>query len=331
MKKIFSKETAIGLVFIAALILLFVGINYLRGINVFKSEHVYYVSLNNVTGLSVSAPVNINGFKVGQVRDMSYDKDKPGYVIVEIDLDDEIQLPEGTVALMESDLLGTASINLKLGTGQTMIPEGSWIPGEVPGGMLDKVTESLLPAVDVVVPKVDSLLTNVNNLVADPALKASVQRLDAMTENLLATTEQFKAIMGTLPPVTDNARIITGNLVKTSEGINGLVKDVDGTVANVNGLIANVNGLIANVNDVATGVKDIPLADLVESIQATLHNLQTLTSELNDALNSRESTLGKIMNDPALYDNLNHSIQSLDSLFNDIKKNPKRYISIKLL
>lgn len=331
MKKIFSKETAIGIVFIAALFLLFVGINYLRGVNVFKTGHPYYISLNNVTGLSVSAPVNINGFKVGQVRNMTYDKDKPGYVIVEIDLDDEVQLPEGTIALMESDLLGTASINLKLGQSKEIISEGSWIPGEVPGGMLDKVTQTLLPAVDSVVPKVDSLLTNVNTLVADPALKRALERIDVMTENLVSTTQQLNALMATLPPVTANAQQITGNLVRTSDGLNGLMNDVGGTVANINGLIANVNSLITTVNDVALGIKDIPLNNLVDTIQTTLQNLEKLTADLNAALNSSDSTLGKIFNDPALYNNINHTIQSLDSLFNDIKQNPKRYISIKLL
>lgn len=303
MKKIFSKEAIIGALVILALVILFTGIDFLKGVNVFQKENTYYVSYENVQGLAVSAPVTVNGYKVGLVRDIAYEYDNPGHVRVDIDIDDELRLPEGTTASLESDLLGTASIALHLGTSPKYINPGAELPGIIPSGMMDKVSNDLLPAVGNVFPKVDTLLTNINNLVADPALRESVNRLDALTANLVATTTRLNALVATLPPITSDIKQITGNFVQTSE---------------------ELNTMAANINEV-------PVDSLVSSLQATLDNLKEITAELNTNLNNPNSTLGKLMNDPALYNNLNASVQSLDSLFVDIKKNPKRYISIKLL
>lgn len=303
MKKIFSKEVIIGFLVILALAVLFVGIDFLKGINVFQKENTYYVSYENVQGLAVSAPVTVSGYKIGQVREISYEYDNPGHVRVDIDINDDLRLPVGSRAVLQSDLLGTASIVLELGTSQEMIAAGSELPGYVPAGMMDNISKEVLPSVSEIFPKIDSLLTNVNMLVADPALRTSIQRLDALTNNLVLTTGKLNVLVSTLPPITSDIKTITGNFAETS---------------------GEINELAANLNR-------LPVDSLINSLQLTLDNLHAISSELNENLRNPDSSLGLLMHDPALYNNLNHSIQSLDSLFIDIKKNPKRYISIKLL
>lgn len=299
MKKIFRKEVIIGVCVIAALAIIIFGINYLKGVNVFKATNYYYVTYTDVAGLAVSAPVNVNGFKVGQVRDISYMYDNPGHIKVEISLDKELMLPKGTKALIVSDMLGTATISLDMASGTDFYAIGSEIPGSIAPGLMTKVTDDILPAVGNIFPKVDTLLTDADALISDPALRASVQRLDAITANLQATTVYINRVLGTLPPITADIKKITEN--------------VDATTEQLNRLMANVN--------------DMPIDSVVASIQSTIDNLNTLSERLNEP----NSTLGKLMNDPALYNNLNATVSSLDSLFVDIKKNPKRYISIKLL
>lgn len=299
MKKIFRKEIIIGVCVIAALAIIIFGINYLKGVNVFKATNYYYVTYTDVAGLAVSAPVNVNGFKVGQVRDISYMYDNPGHIKVEISLDKELMLPKGTKALIVSDMLGTATISLDMASGTDFYAIGSEIPGSIAPGLMTKVTDDILPAVGNIFPKVDTLLTDADALISDPALRASVQRLDAITANLQATTVYINRVLGTLPPITADIKKITEN--------------VDATTEQLNHLMANVN--------------DMPIDSVVASIQSTIDNLNTLSERLNEP----NSTLGKMMNDPALYNNLNATVSSLDSLFVDIKKNPKRYISIKLL
>lgn len=299
MKKIFRKEVIIGLSAVVALVILFVGIDFLKGVNVFKASNYYYVTYTDVQGLAVSAPVTINGYKVGQVREISYQYDNPGHVKVEIALDRELKIPKGTRAVLSSDLLGTASIALELADSKDFYDVGAELQGFVPKGMMDNVANNLMPSVQAIFPKVDTLLTGINALVADPAIASSVKRLDAITSNLEVATRQLNAIMATLPPITHDVKSITGNVSVAS---------------------ANLTKLTGKMNS-------LPIDSLMNELQKTAANLHELTRQLNNP----NSTLGLLMNDPALYNNINKTVRSLDSLFIDIKANPKRYISIKLL
>lgn len=299
MKKIFRKEVIIGLSAVVALVILFVGIDFLKGVNVFKASNYYYVTYTDVQGLAISAPVTINGYKVGQVREISYQYDNPGHVKVEIALDRELKLPKGTRAVLSSDLLGTASIALELADSKDFYDVGAELQGFVPKGMMDNVANNLMPSVQAIFPKVDTLLTGINALVADPAIASSVKRLDAITSNLEVATRQLNAIMATLPPITHDVKSITGNVSVAS---------------------AELTQLTGKMNS-------LPIDSLMNELQKTAANLHELTRQLNNP----NSTLGLLMNDPALYNNINKTVRSLDSLFIDIKANPKRYISIKLL
>ena len=114
MKKIFRKEVIIGICVLVALAILILGIDFLKGVNVFKPTNYYYASFENVEGLAVSSPVMLNGFKVGQVREMEYEFDNPGHVLVEMSLDSRLKVPQGSKAVLGTDILGTASIVLHL-------------------------------------------------------------------------------------------------------------------------------------------------------------------------------------------------------------------------
>ncbi|MDE7125124.1 MAG: MlaD family protein [Muribaculaceae bacterium] len=299
MKKIFRKEVLIGIIAIISIAILVIGIDFLKGINVFKPANYYYATYTNVEGLAISAPVTLNGYKVGLVREISYQYDNPGHVMVQMSLDKELRLPKGTVALLSTDLLGTAGIQLQPGTSSDIHTVGDHLTGENKKGLMDNIAGEMLPAVNRMIPKIDTLLTSVNSLVADPALAASIRRIDAITANLEASTRKLNAIMGTLPTITQNVNSITASLASSS----------------------------ADIAEISAGVKQMPLDSIADNIYAITTNLMALSEQLND----KNSTIGRIMNDPSLYDNLNNTISSLDSLFVDIKKNPKRYISIKLL
>lgn len=299
MKKIFRKEVLIGLIILIALAILFVGIDFLKGINVFKAANYYVATYTNVEGLAVSAPVSVNGFKVGQVREINYEYDNPGHVKVEISLDKNLKVPYGTQAVIKTDMLGTSTIELKMGADPAFHAVGDELEGVVASGLMDNVTNSLLPSVGNIMPKIDSLLTNLNAVVGDPALLNSMKRLDNITANLEAATSRLSVVMAKLPAVTSDVKDITSNLVKGSDDLTKLTEKMSG----------------------------IPVDSLADNIAAITANLKELSEQLNDP----NSTVGKLTHDPALYNNINSTISSLDSLFIDIKKNPKRYISIKLL
>ncbi|MCM1483585.1 MAG: MlaD family protein [Muribaculaceae bacterium] len=293
-----KKQFAIGLSVIVALLVLVFGINYLKGINMFKATNYYTASYTNVAGLAQSAPVMLNGYKVGIVRDIRYEYDNPGHVLVELSLDKELHLPEGTEAVIASDMLGTASVELHMGTSDRYIKVGSRIPGSTAAGLMDNLSGNMLPAIIGMLPKIDSILVSLNAVVANPALTSSVERLDKVMANLETSSRQLNTFMASMPAIANDTRGITGNLYTMS----------------------------TDLTDMASKLNKLPLDSTMQNVYEASASLKVLMEQMNDP----NSTLGALMNDRALYNNLNNSAASLDSLLKDVKQNPKRYINIKV-
>ena len=298
MKK-FNKEFAIGLSVIVAILILIFGIDYLKGINLFRPAHYYLAYYDNVDELTVSSPVLLNGYKVGQVREVNFNYNQPGKVEVVMALDKHLQLPEGTVADLGTTLLSGARIELTMGKGPGMIPTGGEVPARVKAGLMSSV-QDMMPAVTGILPKVDSLLYNLNLLVADPALTASIQRLDGITDNLLSTTKGLSSTMNNQMPRLAN------NAVKVTQSLDSIV---------------------GNIGQLSYQLKTLPLDATVDNVNQLTANLSQFSRQLND----KNSTLGLLTSDPELYNRITQVSADIDSLLIDIKKNPKRYISIKLL
>lgn len=294
-----KQEVTIGLCVILALGVLIFGVNYLKGVNLFKASNYYYAEYTNAAGLQVSAPVSLNGFKVGQVRAINYEYDNPGHVKVELALDKALRVPVGSKAVIEQDILGTSTIVLHMTQASEYEKVGSTLASETAKGLMDNVSQNIMPGVSAIFPKIDSLLTSINALVSDPALAASVKRLDAITRNLESTMVQINRTTAALPATMGNVNAITGNL----------------------------NTVSSDLAVFSGELKEMPVDSIMDNVNALSANLRALSAELNNP----NSTLGLITHDRALYDNLNGAVASLDSLLIDVKKNPKRYISIKLL
>lgn len=298
--KFFTKNVKIALTVLVGLILLYWGINYLKGINLLTPANYFYTEVETAEGLLEAAPITVNGFQVGQVREINYDYQKNKITIM-LAMNKEMKVPEGSTINMVSGLLGGTSLVLNLGSGPAM-KTGSYIPTSELPGLMDHVTDNVMPMVNEMLPKVDSIMSNVNGLTSDPALLAALSRLDGITRQLNASAQQITILM------------------------NGLNRSVPGVMSNVNGITNNLNGATGNITDFSASLKQMPLDSTIQALNATLANLQSLSQQLND----KNSSLGKIINDRDLYDNTNHAIASLDSLLMDIKANPKRYINVKV-
>lgn len=306
MKKIRTKEFIIGGSVLLSLLILFFGIDYLKGINIFKSANYYYASYTNVTGLAQSAPVTLNGFKVGLVREISYEYDNPGHVLVELSLDKQLKLPVGTKAAIVTDMLGTSSVELRMAAGKDFYEIGSKLEGVVSGGLVDKLGGDLMPTITQLVPHIDSLVVAMTKIAGDPALLSSVQRLDNIMANLEVSTKNLNAAMA---------------------GVPALVNTANGTMTNVKELSENLTQISAALAVLSDDLKNMPLDSTMQNINNITANLDRATEQLN----STNSSLGLLLNDPALYHNINNSAAHIDSILIDLKKQPKRYIpSIKI-
>lgn len=301
MKSFFTKNVLIALTVVVSLCLLYWGIEYLKGINLFKPANFYYAKFEKVEGLTVSAPVTVNGFQVGQVREINYDY-ADNQITVLMSLDKELRVPRGSQVSLSSDILGTAALTLNLAKNDSYYNVGDEIPTAVKAGLMDKVGDDVMPQVVAMLPKVDSILSNVNGVLSNPAINTSVSRLDGITAELARSSQQLTLLM------------------------NSLNRSVPGIMGDVKGVTGNLYTASGDIKHLSANVRNMPLDSTIKSLNATVANLQALSAKLNN----KESSLGLLLNDKALYNNANSSVMSLDSLLKDVKKNPKRYITIKV-
>ena len=287
----FSKEIQIALVAIVGLVVLFIGLQFLKGLNLFSTDSRYYVKFDNISGLSVSSPVYANGYRVGVVEEIIFDYEKRGDIVAVVGVDKKLRLPQGSFAEIASDLLGNIKLELIFGSdASTMMAPGDTLTGGLQLGAMARAAD-MIPQIEKMLPKLDSILACVNTLLADPALANSLHNVDQITADFTKTTKEL-------------------NLLTAS--INRQMPEI---LQNANGVLANTNKLTGNLND-------LDIAATMGHVNTTLQNVEQMTAMLN----SKEGTLGLLMRDPSLYWNLNSTMMHADSLMVDLKSHPKRYV-----
>lgn len=286
-----SKEAKIGAAGIVAIVLLYYGISFLKGINLFSSQNRYYVEFANICQLTQSSPVYADGYSIGLVRDIVYNYNNPGHVVVAIDVDPELRIPAGSTATLETEMLGTVKMNILLANNpKQRLEPGDTIAGGVTSGLMDAAA-NMLPAIEKMLPKLDSILNAVNTLVNDPALANTLHHTEQMTSNLNSTTAKLDKVMNSLPELTSNLNTVCLNAQSLTAHMDEKIQqlDVEGTMAKINTTLANVE-------------------------------------QMTNKINSKEGSIGLLMNDTELYNNLNLTMANAASLLGDFKEHPKRYV-----
>ena len=290
-----TKEVKIALVAIVAIVILYFGMQFLKGLTMFSSDNTFYAHFSDVSGLSPSSPVYANGYRVGVVEDIDYDYSHPDNVVATIGLDKQMKLPRGTRAEITSDLLGNVKLELRFGDNiLDQLQVGDTIEGGAQQGLMSKAGD-MVPQVEALLPKLDSILSSVNALLADPAIRNSLGNIEDITASLTTTTRQLNQLTAQLN------------------------HQVPQMLAKADTMLENTNGLTRQFND-------INLPQTMKRVDNTMANLEQTTA----AMNSREGTLGLLMHDAGLYRNLNATMNSADSLLIDLRQHPKRYVHFSL-
>ncbi len=293
MKTVFTKEAKIGLVSIVSLALLYIGINYLKGVNLFKPVNHYYVAFSNVKGVTVSSPVFVEGFKVGLVREISYDYDTTGKISVLVSLEDKMRINKGSYITVVNSFLGGAELHIHLNTFvDDYFHSGDTIEGRMETDMMTSVQENLLPGIEQMMPKLDSILGGLQTLVNHPALTQSLAHVEQTTASLEHSSRRLDQLLAKDVPV----------------------------------IVENLKGITANFESVSGQLKELDLAGTMRTVNATLANLKLTT----DKLNSADNSLGLLLNDRQLYDNLNGTMENASLLLLDLREHPKRYVHFSL-
>jgi phospholipid/cholesterol/gamma-HCH transport system substrate-binding protein len=295
MKKGIRKEFTIGLIALISLFVLYFGIKYLKGINIFKPTNHYYVAMANVSELQPSGPVYIDGYKVGVVNhiDFLYGSTASKHIRVQINLDKQVRLQTGTYAELKAGLTSGAYLDLVVNkTATDYYKIGDTLEGISEVGIADKLSANVLPQVESILPRLDSILQGLQLLVNHPALVQSLDYIEASTANLQKSSAQLNVLLAQqVPPILTNLKKVSADFAVVS---------------------ANLKG--------------IDLKPTLTKLDAAAGNIDTLTTRLNQTDNS----LGLLMRDRTLYDHIDSTAVNASSLLFDVKANPKRYVHFSI-
>lgn len=293
MKMKFSKEATISVVSIISLVLLYIGVNYLKGINLFRPANHYYVACSNVKDVTISSPVFVEGFKVGLVRSISYDYSTTGKILVEISLEESMRINKGSYISLEKTLLSGGELHIHLNKYvDEYLKSGDTIEGRSPEDMMASVQEKMLPQIIDLLPKLDSILYSLQILVSHPALSQSLDHIEKTTASLEISSRRLNQLLGNdVPVIASNLKTTTDNFAALSEEM-----------------------------------KNLNLKGSIQSLNLTIDNLGQTTMKLN----AKDNSLGLLLNDTLLYNNLNETVVNASNLLIDLKQNPKRYVRFSL-
>lgn len=298
-----SNETKVGALTAIAITLLILGFNFLKGKPIFEKSFKVYTVFHTVEGLSVSNSVMINGLQVGKVYQMQEtDKNLSG-ILVTLNLSKRINIPKNSIARISGSLLGNTTLDIELGDADSFIKNGDTLATNATQGLLDQVKGSLDPAmakINTSLQTLDSVLKLIGN-VFDPRTQNNFQSIFA---NLAVSTAHLNSLLntqtGALAQTLSNASAFTGNLKKNNDTITQIFANLNATT-----------GKLANLE-----------------LQQTLTKLDAAVTELSTTLNkvnNNDGTLGLLMNDKKLYNNLNSTANSLNVLLQDFRIHPRRY------
>jgi len=294
MKK-FSKEIQIALVAVVGIIVLYFGLQFLKGMTLFSTDNRYFVKFQDVSGLSVASPIFANGYRVGVVETIEFNYENTSEIVASIGVDKNMQVPKGSRAEIATDLMGNVKVQLVLGNmADGVVAPGDTITGGQQVGAMGKAAD-MIPTIQQMLPKLDSILASVNTLLADPAIASSLHNVDQ----------------------------ITANLSRTSQDLSQLSAQLNRQMPQ---MLKNADGVLANTNQITKNLSDLDIATTMTSVNTTLKNVEQMTATLN----SKDGTLGLLMRDPGLYNNLNATMIHADSLMIDLKQHPKRYVHFSI-
>lgn len=300
-----TKEFKVGLFAVVTAAALYLGFNYLRGLDVFSPLNTYYVKYQNVSGLNKGAKVFLNGLEVGNVLDRKFSNAEYSEIVVKIAVDKTIILNDKTEAmLIKPDLLGGVEIDLVMNPGSdNMLISGDTLKGKIDRG--------------------------VSELLAEEGLSAANQ-LSSLVNKINAVLEPFVDRADTIALAIDNFKTISDELVLTAADARGTLEQVrlkmDYVTDSLVAAMGGVRPLLDEYTELGEKLNAVDIESRLQRIDTVLLGTQTFLATMN----SNEGTFGKLMQDDSLYNSLNLALADLDSLLIDFRYNPKRYVNVSV-
>lgn len=295
-----SKEFKVGLFMVVAIVLLYFGFNFLKGIDFFSSSDKYYAIYNNVDKLTSSNQIFLNGYSVGRVGDIEILQENGNRVLVTLEIDSDIILTDSTTAILSGDFLGNKSILLQNVTGTRVLEPGDTLRSNLDRGIADILTESAVPVA--------------------ANLQVTLRKFNVLVENLTRNTEKLDTIFARLmtTPYHLNRALNTAN-----NSVTDLAADYKTVAENLNLTLEDLKPTMSNLRSLSDSLAALELSETIRKTQAAL---ESLNSTLN-RMGSDDNTVGKLLTDDQLYNNLNKLLLNLDSLAEHFNNNPRHFLA----
>lgn len=304
-----KTEFKVGLFGLLVLVILFFGIKFLKGSDIFQKENVYYATYNDVSGMLVSSNVFINGLRVGYVKEITTTNERADNFVVAFTVRSDIKIPEDSkILLFSSDLLGSKALKLQLGNSSKIISDGDTIKSDKELGMLDNLGASISPMMN----NLDSILSSLNNIL-------NIQNQNSLQNtiaNIETTTERLENITTNLDNLMSSEKTKLAKIIENTESITSNLKDNNQKLTNI----------IQNVDNI---VDSAAKANIGSTLIETGKSIERLNSILG-VIEKGKGNVGLLINDEELYKSLDNSAKNLNKLIEDIKENPKKYINVSV-
>lgn len=305
-----SNETKIGALTAISIAILIIGYSYLRGNDIFSRSNKFYAIYKSVEGLTVSKPVLVNGFQIGRVSRMQLQPN--GSTIVEFKIDPQYNIPNNTLAKLEStDLLGGKAIVFQLGNSKDYAENKDTLRADIQGSLAESL-QPIQKKAELLIGKVDSSLAAINKIL-NPEFQKNVDRSFASIANSLQTLE------GTTKKIDALVGSQTGH-------INGILANAETASSGLKTTVNNMNDMTGNFKKVSQDMANSNIKQTLDNANKAVADLQSIMAKVN----SKDGSLGLLLSDRKVYDNLTNATKNLDDLFIDLKAHPSRYVSFSV-
>lgn len=316
-----SKEFKVGLLVVLGLLLLFVGVNFLKGGSLFGEDRVYYTEFSNSQGLQVSNEVQLNGLKIGQVKSVGLHPNDPNRILVQYTIDNkELQIPKGSeIMLISSDILGTKALQLNLSTESNItayFESGDTLLGSIEPSLEDQINEQILPLKK----KTEELISSVDAIIVSVGAFWDTSAAYTIDESLY----EVRDAIGTFAELADNLSIL---ITQETDMVTKILKDVSAVTDNLASKSEQISNTIDNISAISDTLADSDLKGVISETKATLTELNGVLADVN----AGNGSLGKLLHTDSLHTELLETNQSIQNLLDDMEANPEKYVHFSLL
>lgn len=312
-----SKEFKIGIVVVSAVIAFIWGFNFLKGSNFFSNEFYLYAVYPKIDNLIPANPVQISGFKIGQVRSISLiNKGGKNQVLVKFLITEEVAIPKNSIAkIVSTDLLGSKVVEVLFSLEKDMVSSGDTLQSEVEQGLKESFNQQLGPLQS----KAESLISSIDSVMTVVALVLNTRTRDNITQS-------FESVRRAILTLEQTAYKVDDLLATEKPKMSAIMTNLSGITTNLNKNEQKITNIITNFSNLSDTLAKTQLRSAIANADHTLQELNALVTKIN----SGQGTMGKLMKNDSLYNNLNNSSASLDSLLKDLKAHPKRYVHFSI-